>query len=201
MKPDVIHLWEEPWSAVAAQAVCLRNRLSPHAAIVIEVEQNIDRRLPLPFELVRRFTLKSTDHLIGRHPDAIKVARTRGYTGSDSIVEYGSDPTIFCRVPKKRASLRDQFGAEGLILGYVGRLVPQKGLDDILAALALCRQPASLLILGEGSYHLHLEREVARLGLGARTRFLPASPPSEVARIMAALDVPGLAFKDHTDLA
>ena len=70
VKPDVIHLWEEPWSAVAAQAVCLRNRLSPDAAMTIEVEQNIDRRLPLPFELVRRFTLKSTDHLIGRHPDA-----------------------------------------------------------------------------------------------------------------------------------
>jgi len=46
LDPDVIHLWEEPWSIVALQAQLLKGR----AGLVLEVDQNILRRLPPPFE-------------------------------------------------------------------------------------------------------------------------------------------------------
>ncbi len=44
IQPDVIHLWEEPWSLVALQAVLFRGR----ARIMLEVDQNILKRLPPP---------------------------------------------------------------------------------------------------------------------------------------------------------
>ena len=56
LRPDVIHLWEEPWSAVALQAARLRDRLLPDAALVLETDQNILRRMPPPFERIRAWT-------------------------------------------------------------------------------------------------------------------------------------------------
>ena len=56
LDPDVVHLWEEPWSVVALQACLLKGR----AALVLEVDQNIVKRLPPPFEALRRFVLRRT---------------------------------------------------------------------------------------------------------------------------------------------
>jgi hypothetical protein len=46
IKPDVIHLWEEPWSLVALHAARVRNRFRPATAIVLDVDHNILKRLP-----------------------------------------------------------------------------------------------------------------------------------------------------------
>jgi hypothetical protein len=62
IRPDVIHLWEEPWSVVALQA----SLLSGDAALVMEVEQNVIKRLPPPFEGIRRHVLRRTDHVLSR---------------------------------------------------------------------------------------------------------------------------------------
>ena len=48
VRPDVIHLWEEPWSFVAMQARILKGP----AALVMEVDQNILKRLPPPLHWV-----------------------------------------------------------------------------------------------------------------------------------------------------
>ena len=71
LRPDVIHLWEEPWSLVALQAALLRKG----AALVLEVDQNILKRLPPPFEAIRRYVLRATDHILSRRPDATAVGR------------------------------------------------------------------------------------------------------------------------------
>jgi hypothetical protein len=81
--PAVIHLWEEPWSMVALQAALLKGR----AALVMEVDQNILKRLPPPFEGIRRFVLARTTHVLSRSPDATAVVRAVGYCGP--VTEIG----------------------------------------------------------------------------------------------------------------
>src|SRR5258706_11167942 len=85
VKPDVIHLWEEPWSVVALQAALLRK----DAALVLEVDQNILKRLPPPFEAIRRHVLKKTDLILSRSPEANDVVRARGFTGPIRPIGYG----------------------------------------------------------------------------------------------------------------
>lgn len=46
-RPDVLHVWEEPWSLVALQASMLARWCG--CALVLEVDQNILKRLPPPF--------------------------------------------------------------------------------------------------------------------------------------------------------
>ncbi len=187
IRPDVIHLWEEPWSVVAVHAVRLRNSIAPAAAIVMEVDQNIDRRLPPPFESFRRYTLAHTDHVLARHQDAVNVVRSRGYQGDAGYVEYGCDTETFR--PNGRALARQSLGIEGFTIGYAGRLVREKGLEDAILAVARCHSRVNLLIMGEGEYRENLEAMIGNLGLQNRVKLLPGTGPEGVAKFMRGVDV------------
>ncbi len=180
LQPDVIHLWEEPWSAVALQASRTARRLG--AALAMEVDQNILKRLPLPFELVRRHVLRRTDLVMSRSDDATDVVRACGYAGPTATIGYGVDQAVFH--PGERVA------ASGAVeLGYVGRLVEEKGLDDVLDAMAIASVETRLTIVGEGPYLAALKAHVARQGLDTRVRFLPWCQPAQVGAFLRGLHV------------
>lgn len=61
----------------------------------------------------------------------------------------------------------------GLQLVAAGRLVPQKGFDLLIEALAACGRPEiELTLLGEGPQREALQRQAASLGLATRVHFL-----------------------------
>jgi glycosyltransferase involved in cell wall biosynthesis len=184
-EPDVIHLWEEPWAVVSFQAILLRNRFMPRAAIILETEQNILRKLPFPFEHIRRFTLGQADWLVSRNTEAINVSRACAYQGGSTIVEYCVDATQFhpqndsAAVKRENAPLR---------LGYVGRVIREKGLFTVLDALRASSALATLDILGDGADRSELMDKARDLGLQNRVRFLPPAPGDKVAQFMSSLD-------------
>ncbi|NPU67755.1 glycosyltransferase family 4 protein [Bradyrhizobium sp. 83012] len=180
LDPDVIHLWEEPWSIVALQAQMLRGR----AALVLEVDQNILKRLPPPFEAIRKFVLGRTDHILSRSPAATDVVRARGYAGPVTPIGYGVDLATFAPAGERPTRIADA----PLRLGYVGRLVVEKGLDDALEALARTRSAATLSIMGEGPHEAHLRQRVKELGLGDRVDLQGWASPAEVASFLRGLD-------------
>jgi glycosyltransferase involved in cell wall biosynthesis len=175
--PDVIHLWEEPWSVVALQARFLKGR----AAMVLEVDQNILKRLPPPFEAIRKQVLRHTDHILSRTPDATAVVRARGYSGPATSIGYGVDLSTF--YPEPQPPARSDFR-----IGYVGRLIEEKGLDDALDAMAKAATPVSLAIMGEGPYERTLRQRIDQLGLAGRVTFQGWGPPKEVAAFLRSLD-------------
>lgn len=178
LRPDVIHLWEEPWSIVAFQASRMARRLG--AALVMEVDQNILKRLPMPFELIRRHVLRRTDVVMSRSDDATEVVRACGYAGPTSAIGYGVDQAVF------HQGARPGSTAE-LELGYVGRIVEEKGLDDVLAAMALVGGDIRLTIVGEGPHLPALQAHAARAGLGKRVSFRPWADPGSVAAFLRGL--------------
>lgn len=187
LRPDVIHLWEEPWSLVALQAARLRKSLLPLSALVLETDQNIYRRLPIPFQYIRQTNLRQTDLLIGRQDESLQVCRVAGYSGPTAIVEYGTDQTVF-NVRTVRRTLTD-----GFVLGYVGRVIPEKGLQDVLSAMAhpdyrLPRGGVSLFVLGDGPYREALKAQASELGIERQLHFLPSRAPDQVADFMRGLD-------------
>ncbi|MBI5114201.1 MAG: glycosyltransferase [Rhodovulum sp.] len=184
LDPDVIHLWEEPWSLVALQASLLKRR----AALVLEVDQNILKRLPPPFEAIRRHVLRHTAHLLSRSPDATQVCRARGYAGPVTMIGYGVDQDVFRPADAVAADPGGAPRPPGLRLGYVGRLIAEKGLDDALDAMARTSTPVSLVIVGEGPHEPALRARIAALGLGDRVTLRGWASPAEVARVMHGLD-------------
>jgi glycosyltransferase involved in cell wall biosynthesis len=76
------------------------------------------------------------------------------------------------------------------IVGYVGRVLRQKGIDLLLRAMASLPSPRpSLVLLGEGPDRVELEGMVKSLGLGDSTRFLAPAGHGEVPALLSMIDV------------
>jgi len=179
-KPDVIHLWEEPWSVAALQATILKGR----AALVLEVDQNILKRLPPPFESIRRFVLKRTSLVLSRSVEATAVVRACGFKGPVRAIGYGVDGDVFHPDPASMPRERNR----PLKLAYAGRLVEEKGLDDVLDALSLVGADVTLAIMGEGPHEAHLRERVRHLGLEGRVSISRWGAPQDVASFIRQAD-------------
>jgi glycosyltransferase involved in cell wall biosynthesis len=186
-QPHIIDLWEEPWGLVSAQVCRLRNRFFPNTKILSETEQNIDKRLPFPFEKIRSYTLRNADFAVGRNAESLGVLRAKGYAGPAQVVPNAVDAELFH--PMDREECRRALGLCGFVAGYVGRLVPEKGLMEMIEALAFSRMEVNLLFVGSGEYQAELEERARELGETANVHFLPAQPLEALPQIMNALDV------------
>ena len=71
----------------------------------------------------------------------------------------------------------------------VGRLVEKKGFGDLVAAAALLRAPARVVIAGDGPLRPALEQQVADLGLGGVVELAGAVSPAAVRDLLEEADV------------
>lgn len=188
-RPDVIDVWEETWSLCSAHVCLLRDTILPSAKIVVETEQNILKNLPRPFEALRSVVLKRADFCIGRSEEAVGVLRAKGYNGPAAFVPNAVDAELFHPLP--RAECRRELGLPEInfLAGYVGRLVEEKGVFDLLDALVLCAPETQLVFAGDGAAREGLEKRVQELGLSARVLFLPSRPQCQLPVVMNALNV------------
>lgn len=93
---------------------------------------------------------------------------------------------IYNPVPLITGAAAEEISARPPIVGAVGRLSREKGMDVLVAAFARLTTPgASLVIGGDGPERQSLVEQVENLGLGDRVRFL--------GRVASAAEVYGLA--------
>lgn len=168
LRPDVIDLWEEPWSLLSLQVLRLRKRCLPECCFISETEQNIFKNLPPPFEWFRSETFKHADYLIARNTEAVDVARRKGYTGPARVVGNGVDTRLFR--PMDRFICRRELGAEGFVVGYAGRLVREKGIETLLRAFRKLNGKKLLVLSGDGPLREDLCREPFVKWLGVMPR-------------------------------
>jgi glycosyltransferase involved in cell wall biosynthesis len=186
-RPDVIDLWEEPWGLVSVQAAWLRNRLLPSAKLIVETEQNIDKHLPFPFEGFRTFVLNNADLVIGRSKEATAVVRGKGYTGPTVVVPNGVDVEVFKQIDRVKA--RRMLGLSGFVAGYVGRLVEEKGTEDLVDALRFLPAHVNVAFVGSGPLRTALGEKARAADVLDRVHFFPSQPPVALAEMMNAFDV------------
>jgi glycosyltransferase involved in cell wall biosynthesis len=120
----------------------------------------------------------------------LRLARDYGYPPERIAVVYnGIDTEVPSIDATARADARDAFElrADALIVGYVGRLSPEKGVHVLLDALARAPERVCAVIVGDGPQRAELEVQTERLALGDRVRFL--GHRSEIRTIFASLDV------------
>ncbi len=181
-RPDIIHAEEEPDSLAALHVSAARRVLAPRARLVFFSWQNVDRRKRAAVRWVVRRTLDAADVVICGNRGAVDLLRQFGYRRSTPLVPaLALDETIFCRrnVPR----LGPDF-----TVGYVGRLVPEKGVDTLIDAASETGAPIALAVAGAGPCRARLE-ERARARLGNAARFMGALSPDRVAEFLSAVDV------------
>jgi glycosyltransferase involved in cell wall biosynthesis len=186
-RPNVIDLWEEPWSLVSAHTCWLRNRILPEAVIITETEQNVNKGLPFPFEQFRSYTLRNAAFAVGRNAESLLILRRKGFSGAAEVVPNGVDAGLFR--PMDRNACRAALGFEGFVAGYVGRIVEEKGLIDMVDALGLCRENVNLVLVGSGNLGDLLRRRAREIGKERQLKILPGQPFEHLPTVFNALDV------------
>lgn len=87
-------------------------------------------------------------------------------------------------------------GLRGSVIGWVGRLIPIKGCDVFLEALAFIEDlDWTAVIVGDGPERTRLERWVEKAGFADRVRFLGAIP--NAARFFSAFDLQVLSSRSE----
>lgn len=116
------------------------------------------------------------------------AAQLEGYRHKCVVVPYGVALDSFASTPAVRARARQwrvELGPAPLLL-FVGRLVPYKGVDVLIQAMAAV--DARLAIVGDGPLRDTLEQQTARAGVADRVRFLGAVPDKEIVPLYHACD-------------
>ena len=136
---------------------------------------------------------------MGRSAEALEVDRAKGYTGPGAVVPNSVDTERFRLL--NRAQCRRELNLpdaakSGFLLGYVGRLVEEKGLADMVQALRFCGPDIHCVFLGGGPYKDALVQLAHTLGKSDQVHFLPRLPQEKLPDVMNALDA--LALVSHT---
>jgi glycosyltransferase involved in cell wall biosynthesis len=162
--PQVVHVDEEPYNVATFHVLRMARRFG--ARVLWFSWQNLNRSYPLPFRLIERYNLRHADYAIAGSPGAAAVWREKGYAGPLAVVpQFGVDPDIFAPRPGGPDPAR------GFRIGYAGRLVPEKGVDLLLQAVAGMEGVWRLAVVGAGTERDRLETLARRLGLADRVSF------------------------------
>ncbi|MBD2079178.1 glycosyltransferase [Leptolyngbya sp. FACHB-17] len=186
LNPDFIYLHQEPYALVTLQ-VYLANYFTIRKPISFFTWQNILKRYPIPFRQMERWILKHTDVMFPGSYSAEAVMREKGYTGQSVLMPSGIDPAIY--YPRSN-TLKTELGAQDVLIGYVGRIVEQKGLKTLLLALNEIRsRPWRLVMIGSGEYESEFDAIAQQLNLSDRIQKLGFVPFTETPNYLSAFDL------------
>ncbi len=189
LRPDLVHIDEEPFSVVTLQIARLcRARAIP---CLFFAWQNLPKRLPPPFRALRERVFAHVVGGIAGTPAAARVLRRGGFRGPLAVIpQFGVDPERFAPDAGARLRVRRRMGLpeDAFVAGFAGRLVAEKGVEHLVAALAAVPE-AYLLVIGDGPRRAALERLADRLLPGVRARFAGGVPSLDMAAWLNALDV------------
>jgi len=181
-RPHIVHIDEEPYNVATWQAMRLAK--THGAKALFFTWQNLHRRYPPPFNLIESYNLRHANYAIAGNSEAVKVLRAKGYRGPVRVIpQFGVDPEKFKVQSSKFKVANSQFA-----IGYVGRLVEEKGVDVLLRAVAGLGGDWQLRILGSGPQRAGLENLATELGIAERVGFEEPIPSTQMPGYYHQLD-------------
>jgi glycosyltransferase involved in cell wall biosynthesis len=144
-----------------------------------------------------RSALRRADYVLTVSHELRERALELGASAERSkAILNGCDTSIFRPMDRASARLRLGMDPNARSIMFVGRLVPLKGLRELLEALprVAARFPEiEFTCIGEGPLGGELRERASRDDLAGRVRFIPSALPPRIAEWMAAADLTCLA--------
>jgi len=183
LKPDLVHIDEEPYNLATFLAMRSARRLG--ARTVFFSWQNLKRTYPPPFSWFERYTLQHTAAGIVGNVDSERVWRAKGYRGPLTVIpQVGVEPDVFKPLEPGKPITPNHFR-----VGYAGRFVEEKGIDVLLHALHDLGGEWQADLVGSGPDQARLAELAQRLQIANRVRFLPWMPSAQTVDYYRSLNV------------
>jgi glycosyltransferase involved in cell wall biosynthesis len=184
---DLVHCWEEPYVAAAAQVASWTPESVP---LVFATFQNIAKRYPPPFSWIERRTLARADGMIafGRTTRDVLVTRHPA-PARVRIIPPGVDTRTFAVDGAARAQVRRslRWTDELPVIGFLGRFVPEKGIPLLTRVLDSLSCGWRALFVGSGPLASTLRSWAGRYG--DRVAIVTEVGHDDVPRGLNAMDV------------
>ncbi len=188
VRPDVFHVDEESFNFATCAA--LRAGVRYGARCCFYNWANVDRRYPPPFGWFERYAFRHAAHAIAGNHEAAAIVRRHGYAGPIAVLpQFGVDPNLFAPTGDDATNVQTfkRSNVQTFVVGYLGRLVPQKGVLDLVEALAMLPERVRLRLVGDGVLRPQILARAAELGVGARVDLIDwtCDVPAELRRLDA----------------
>jgi glycosyltransferase involved in cell wall biosynthesis len=181
-RPDAIFVQHDPHALATMQAF-RANRHGRRVPIGFKNDQNLPKRYPWPVRRGELLVYREAAFAFTPARPPADALRAKGYAGPLSILPYSVDMDWF------RPSDADGPSGEPLVVGYVGRLVPEKGLSTLLEALAMAPRDVRALIAGSGPSEADLRALATRLDVADRVEWRGYVEHRELPSTYRAMDL------------
>ncbi len=184
--PDLVHAEEEYFGMSCWLAAREAGELgTPFSFFTWE---NIFRGYrPFQGRIIRR-VLGAAAGAVAGNGEAGRILRRRGFRGPVAVIpQYGVDTALFR--PRPRAACRRALGwpVSGRVAGFIGRLLPEKGVEILLRACTEAPGGMRAAVVGTGP-HAESLRKLASVILPGRALFRGPVPHTRVPVVLGALD-------------
>ena len=198
-EPDIIHVFNEYHCFPVTQVIFIRNRfLKKKVPVAIYGFQNIDylklkNRTPGDFlktmmrGVIVRYNLKHLDGITAASEEALWLLKKRSPNISAKKIFWGIDTAVFFPQEKEHSRRKLMLPPEGVIIGYFGRMVQEKGIECLLKAAARLKN-VYLLLIGEGPHSGKIKQMARELLLPDRILYKPGVPRDQLNDYYNSLD-------------
>ncbi len=187
IKPHILLVNAEPENFLAWQATLLRNHISPTTKLIFISWRNIDYKrgsFPYKFSFLNKvcedYVLKHADHCIAYNNTARDIFKRKGFNNITAI-----PPSVNTKVFTKTNNTH----SPTFVIGYIGRLIKEKGVDILIKAVKDLQFDYRLLIVGDGVEKQPLTELVHKLGIDNHVDFFSSSLHSDIPNHLNLIDV------------
>lgn len=187
-RPDVIVVENGVGALSYTQFLLYKRKFAPQAKAVFFTWWNIPYRTRQPFRTIERYNITCTDGAIVGNSQAEMILRGQGYTGPLTILpQLGVDTELFAGGDGKK--VKERLGLRQFVIGYAGRLVPEKGLRILMDALDSFEGQFDWLVVGSGEMEDELRVWASTLPQGKNLHLHKSVPHAQIPELMQAMDV------------
>jgi glycosyltransferase involved in cell wall biosynthesis len=170
LNPDIILLEEEYWTQIAAQVTYITKKFFPHTKLILlscenmchiwekEAETLYQKFRYTSFHFIEKYVISKLDGLIFQLPGVWQDFENRidklGFKGKRGILpQLGVDYNRFADNSPKLQKIRAELSIDDntFIYGYIGRIIPEKGIEDMIHTFENWdKDNTKLIIIGNG---------------------------------------------------
>ena len=181
IKPDLIHLFEEPYHNIAAYLLFWMKFICPKAKLIFQTFQNQIEDYPDNWVQMQNAVFNRSSSAIANSSEIKEVLLHWGYKKPIRVIYPGVETKLFS--PKDPLEIRHRLGLKDFTIGYFGRMLKEKGIEDLINACKKLNFPYQFLFIGNGK-----DKEYFKT-LTDKAIWVDAVDPNKISEYYSALNL------------